>query len=92
MLVGAFFLLGFGFERYVDYPAVVKRFLDRMLYFGLIGIGYDMHRCVIAVAVHTPDVDMVDVGNAVELHQFAFYFIDIDALGCFDEEEVERLL
>ena len=58
-------VLVFQFQGRVDYAVLLQLFLYRLFDRKMIPIRYNMHRGIILHTVHTPDVDMMNIRNAI---------------------------
>ena len=68
--------------------AVLRELLSHsVLDLVCIGIGDDMHRGVMAFAVHAPNVDMVDVQHAVDLENMLSKLGNLHAVRSFLQKE-----
>ena len=73
--------------------AVFKQFLANFrLDFVGIRICDDMHGGIIALPIHAPDMNMVDIQNPLDPGDMRFNFLYIDTVGRFFKEQLHCLL
>ena len=75
----AIFSFGFKFKCCMTYAVFLQFRTD--FYFDLVRIRicYNVHSCVVALTIHTPNVDVVNILYTVNLSNVSFNFININA-------------
>ena len=79
------------FKCGVTNTVLMQLLADLLFNFVRVCTGHDMHGGVIALSVHAPDVDMVDICNAVNVHDVLSDFGNTNAVRRFLKEQIQRL-
>ena len=87
MLVGRFEFKG-CVRNAVFCEFLANGFLDVMC----IAIYYCVERCIIVMSVHTPNVYVVNILDALYVHKVLANFINFDTARCFFKEQVNGFL
>jgi hypothetical protein len=91
-LVVAFFSVPFRFNGYVV-NAVFAQFLPNGIFDGvLVALYYCMKGGKMALAVQTPQVQMVNVPHSLNVEKMLGQFFGTDATGRFFQKEIQRFL
>ena len=61
------------------------------LYFTVVRIRYNMHRCKVTVTVSAPDVNVMNILNAVNCAKVSFDFLYAYTIRCFFNEQLRCL-
>ena len=92
VLLVAMLTLCLKLKRYVSNAVLRELFPDLFLYFMSISACDYVHRSVIALSVHTPDVNVVNVKHTVDLSDMLAKLGYLDTVRRFFKEEVDCLL
>ena len=79
---------GFELEGCVGDTVLGKFFANGVLDVVGIAVGYYVQGCVVVVAVHAPNVDVVHVLYALDVRKMLANFVYVDAVGGLFEEEI----
>ena len=77
-----------GVRNAVFCEFLANGFLDVMC----IAIYYCVERCIIVMSVHTPNVYVVNILDALYVHKVLANFINFDTVRCFFKEQVNGFL
>ena len=91
-LLCALLMLCLQLQRCVS-DAVLRKLCANGLLDGMrLSVGYDVHRCVIALTIHRPNVDMVDVNDSLDFEQMLSQLLRLNAVGGFFQQRFKYLL
>jgi len=91
MLRAAVLALGFQLQRGVPDAVLAKLLADFFLDLVTVAARNDVHCGIVALSVHTPDVDVVNVEDALDVRQVLADLLHVDAVGRFFQEQIEHL-
>ena len=57
-----------------------------------ISVCYNVHGGIVVLAVHAPDMKMMDIQNTLKLHKMLLKLVDINSLGRFLKKQIQDLL
>ena len=80
----------FYLEGYVIYTIFFQFVTYMVLYLGNIPISDKVHRCIMALPIHTPYMHVVKPQNSVDFFDFRFDFLHANPMRCFFEENIRR--
>ena len=83
---------GFQLKGCVSDAVRKQLFPDFGLHFMRVAIGNDMHRSKVVISIHTPNVDMVYIQNAVDFTDVLFDFRYFNITGRFFQKQIHDFL
>ena len=91
MLIAALLALIFKLECNVPNAVLVQLLAYCRFYCFLITVCNNMHRCIIALSVHTPNMDMMNTKHSVDVENVILYLVDLNASRHFFKEKLKHL-
>ena len=83
ILFMAMLIAGFDFNGYMTNSMFFEFFTDGVLYFVMIAVGNNMHRCKVVLTIDAPKVDVMYIQNTVNLLKMFFDFCYFYIMRCF---------
>ena len=88
VFIMAVLTLRFQFQRCVPDAVFPQLFAHPFLDLVRVPVDHDMHRCVIALPVHAPDVNVMNVQYAFYVANMLLDFMEIYVAGRFFKKEL----
>ena len=86
ILLVAMLTRGFEFEGCVGNSMLCELLANGFFDVVCISVGNYVERCVVAVSIHTPHVNMVNVFDTLDVQKMLANLVYVDAVGRFFEE------
>ena len=92
MLFCALLTLTFKLKSNVPNAVLVQLLAYCRFYCFLITVCNNMHRCIIALSVHTPNMDMMNTKHSVDVKNMLLNLVYLNASRHLFKEELKHLL